>query len=220
MMGEPDFEEARNRLVARQLKARGIKDEKVLAAMARIPRHHFVPPMLQSEAYLDTPLPIGQGQTISQPYIVALMTEALEMKGGEKILEIGTGSGYQTAILAEIAGRVITIERITTLLRDARERLKAYGNVRVIIGDGSKGFAEEAPYDGIIVTAAASEVPPALIAQLAIGGRMIIPVGSSAYQQLLKITKSTAGILKEGLLDVRFVPLVTDDRVPYDITGY
>jgi protein-L-isoaspartate(D-aspartate) O-methyltransferase len=205
-----DFENERERLVDRQLKARGIRDQKVLAAMARIPRHQFVPPLLKNEAYLDTPLPIGHGQTISQPYIVALMTEALGMNGGEKILEIGTGSGYQTAILAEIARQVITIERIAALSQIAREQLKDYPNVTMITGDGSKGYEEEAPYDGIIVTAAALQVPPALIAQLAIGGRLIIPVGATLYQQLLKITRSTAGIRKENLMDVRFVPLVAD----------
>jgi protein-L-isoaspartate(D-aspartate) O-methyltransferase len=209
-----DFENERERLVDRQLKARGIRDQKVLAAMARIPRHQFVPPLLKNEAYLDTPLPIGHGQTISQPYIVALMTEALGMNGGEKILEIGTGSGYQTAILAEIARKVITIERIAALSQIAREQLKDYPNVTMITGDGSKGYEEEAPYDGIIVTAAALQVPPALIAQLAIGGRLIIPVGATLYQQLLKITRSTAGIRKENLLDVRFVPLVADEETP------
>jgi protein-L-isoaspartate(D-aspartate) O-methyltransferase len=207
-----DFEDERKRLVERQLRARGIKDEKVLAAMARTPRHHFVPPLLQNEAYLDTPLPIGHGQTISQPYIVALMTEALEMKGGEKVLEIGTGSGYQTAILAEIASQVITVERIAALSKNAREHLKGYSNVTIITGDGSKGHEEEAPYDGIIVTAAALQVPPALITQLAIGGRLVLPVGPSLYQQLLKITRSAAGIRKENLLDVRFVPLVADEE--------
>jgi protein-L-isoaspartate(D-aspartate) O-methyltransferase len=209
-----NLESERERLVAGQLRARGIRDAKVLAAMARVPRHHFVPPLLRNEAYLDTPLPIGHGQTISQPYIVALMTEALEMKGGEKVLEIGTGSGYQTAILAEIAGQVVTVERIAALSQSARENLKDYPNVIMITGDGSKGYEEEAPYDGIIVTAAALEVPPALITQLAIGGRLVIPVGPPLYQQLERITRSAAGIRRENLLDVRFVPLIADEEAP------
>jgi protein-L-isoaspartate(D-aspartate) O-methyltransferase len=209
---DEDYEKARRQLVENHLKPQGIKDAKVLATMARVPRHLFVPEHLRQEAYLDSPLPIGQGQTISQPFIVALMTEELELRGGEKVLEVGTGSGYQTAILAEIAARVITVERIASLAGSARENLKGYKNVIMISGDGSKGYQEEAPYDGIIVTAAARQVPPALIDQLAMGGRLIIPAGIGFYQQLLKFTRTSTGLREEYLLGVSFVPLIEENE--------
>ena len=208
-----DFEAARKRLVERQLKARGIRDRKVLEAMLKVPRHLFVPPYLQDEAYSDYPLPIGHGQTISQPYIVALMTEGLELQGNEKVLEVGTGSGYQAAILAEIASRVITIERISTLSEGSREVLGGYDNVLLISGDGTKGYEAEAPYDAIIVTAAADRTPPALLAQLAVGGRLVIPVGDLFLQRLLKITKTAEGLETTHLTEVRFVPLIADQPV-------
>jgi protein-L-isoaspartate(D-aspartate) O-methyltransferase len=207
------YEDERKQLVEQQLKGRGIRDERVLAAMGRVPRHRFVPLALQDESYFDSPLPIGFGQTISQPYIVALMTETLELQGEEKILEVGTGSGYQAAVLAEIARRVITLERIAPLADEAREKLKEYKNVVVITGDGSRGYAEEAPYDGIIVTAGADRVPPTLLEQLAMGGRLVIPVGTSFYQQLQKFTRTETGIREENLLDVRFVPLIAEEKV-------
>jgi protein-L-isoaspartate(D-aspartate) O-methyltransferase len=176
--------------------------------MLAVPRHLFVPAHLRSEAYADYPLPIGHGQTISQPFIVALMTEALALAGSEKVLEVGTGSGYQTAILAELAGRVITVERIAGLAVDAGELLQRYSNVTMVTGDGSKGYEKEAPYDGIIVTAAASRIPPALTAQLAEGGRLVLPVGPAFYQSLLKITKVNGQLKEEQLEAVSFVPLV------------
>ncbi|MDA8164185.1 MAG: protein-L-isoaspartate(D-aspartate) O-methyltransferase [Desulfobacteraceae bacterium] len=202
------FEHARHELVERVLRFKGIRDERVLAAMRKVPRHEFVPEPLLSEAYADYPLPIGHGQTISQPYIVALMTAALELSGGEKVLEVGTGSGYQTAILAELAGRVISIERIAALAEGAREVLRGYKDVTLVTGDGSKGYAEEAPYDAIIVTAAAHRTPPALPAQLAEAGRLVIPVGPPFYQRLLKITKTGGEFREEELEVVSFVPLV------------
>lgn len=207
------FAEERKRLIERHLKPQGIRNEKVLAAMEKVPRHRFVPRALRDEAYLDSPLPIGHGQTISQPYVVALMTQALELEGGEKVLEVGTGSGYQTAILAELARRVITVERIAPLAAGAREKLKGYGNVIMISGDGSSGYEKEAPYDAIIVTAAAPRVPPALFEQLAVDGRLVIPVGPAFYQQLLKFTRTEAGLREEYLLAVSFVPLIEEAKV-------
>jgi protein-L-isoaspartate(D-aspartate) O-methyltransferase len=203
-----DYRRARRELVEGILRAKGIHDERVLAAMLAVPRHLFVPAHLRSEAYADYPLPIGHGQTISQPFIVALMTEALALAGSEKVLEVGTGSGYQTAILAELAGRVITVERIAGLAVDAGELLQRYSNVTMVTGDGSKGYEKEAPYDGIIVTAAASRIPPALTAQLAEGGRLVLPVGPAFYQSLLKITKVNGQLKEEQLEAVSFVPLV------------
>jgi protein-L-isoaspartate(D-aspartate) O-methyltransferase len=203
-----DYRRARRELVEGILRAKGIHDERVLAAMLAVPRHLFVPAPHRSEAYADYPLPIGHGQTISQPFIVALMTEALALAGSEKVLEVGTGSGYQTAILAELAGRVITVERIAGLAVDAGELLQRYSNVTMVTGDGSKGYEKEAPYDGIIVTAAASRIPPALTAQLAEGGRLVLPVGPAFYQSLLKITKVNGQLKEEQLEAVSFVPLV------------
>jgi protein-L-isoaspartate(D-aspartate) O-methyltransferase len=177
--------------------------------MAKVPRHLFVPEGLRRESYADEPLPIGEGQTISQPYIVAYMTEALGLKGGEKVLEIGTGSGYQTAVLAEIAGTVWTVEIVEALARRARTILDGlgYANVRYRVGDGSAGWPEEAPFDAIMVTAAAARVPGTLEDQLAVGGRMVVPVGTEA-QELLLIRRGKTGFKRESLLAVRFVPLV------------
>jgi len=192
-----------------QIRARGVRDPAVLAAMAKVPRHLFVPEGLRRRAYADEPLPIGEGQTISQPYIVAYMTEALALRGGEEVLEVGTGSGYQTAVLAEIAGTVFTVEIVEKLALRARAALDAlgYSNVRYRVGDGSAGWAEEAPFDAIMVTAAAARMPEKLEDQLAVGGRMIVPVGTDS-QELVLVRRGKTGIKRDSLLAVRFVPLV------------
>jgi len=204
----------RQRMVAEQLRARGIFDQRVLDAMARVPRHEFAPERFRDQAYEDHPLPIGEEQTISQPYIVAIMLQALEISPSDRVLEIGTGSGYLTALLAELAACVFSLERHTALADSARERLAALGyqNVRVIAGDGSRGFPEAAPYDAIIVSAAARELPRALVAQLADGGRLIIPVGSGEAQQLQLVRKRNgeARIFPREMC--RFVPLIADDH--------
>jgi len=202
---------ARERMVREQIETRGIKDPRVLAVMRKIPRHLFVDKALWSQAYNDYPLPIGEGQTISQPYIVALMTASLELKGTEKVLEIGTGSGYQTAILAELAQSVFTLERSRTLMERAKSTLDhlGYFNVAYKVGDGTIGWPELAPFQAIIVTAAAPDVPFPYIEQLDKGGRLVIPVGDRSGQMLYKITKLTDGTLqKEGLCGCRFVPLI------------
>ncbi len=205
----PDREDERLRMVATQLRARGIEDERVLAAMARVPRHLFVPPDGAAFAYADEPLPIGRGQTISQPYIVAYMTDSLRLGAGDKVLEIGTGSGYQTAVLAEVAGEVWTVELVEELSVRARIRLEAlgYDNIRFRVGDGSAGWPEAAPFDGIIVTAAPRSVPQALEGQLAPGGRMIIPVGQGS-QELVLVRREGNSFRRKSLIGVRFVPLV------------
>ncbi len=197
-------------MVEIQLKARGLGDERVLEAMGKVERHLFVPPELKSYAYNDEPLPIGEGQTISQPYIVAYMTEALALKGEEKVLEIGTGSGYQTAILAEIAREVFTIEIIPALALSAEQRLLGLGyrNIHFKVGDGTSGWEEHAPYDAVMVTAAPPSVPKKLEDQLKVSGRMVIPVGVG-FQELLLITRRKKDFQKKKLLPVRFVPLVS-----------
>ncbi len=204
------FGSARKRMVAEQLRTRGIRDERVLSAMEEIPRHRFLPPSLQDRAYEDCPLPIGEGQTISQPYIVAQMTEALRISGGEKVLEIGTGSGYQTAVLSRLAGEVVTVERLPELLEGARRILAELEIENVIfrVGDGSMGVPEHAPFDRIIVTAASPEVPAPLFEQLAEEGIMVIPVGSRWEQDLLRVRKSEGNMRKEFLGGCRFVPLI------------
>ena len=201
---------ARERMVETQIKARGIKDERVLKAMLKVPRHLFVDEALRDQAYGDFPLPIGEGQTISQPYIVALMTEALELKGIERVLEIGTGSGYQTAILAELALWVYTIERFPTLLERAKKVLKelGYKNISFKLDDGTLGWKEAAPFDAIIVTAASPDIPPPLVEQLAEGGRMVIPVGDEFSQTLIKGVKKGGKLHTKALEPVRFVKLV------------
>ena len=195
-----------------QILARGVRDPLVLEAMAKVPRHLFLPAHLRGQAYADEPLPIGGGQTISQPYIVAYMTERLGLKGGEKVLEVGTGSGYQTAVLAEIAGEVWTIEIVVPLAEGARTVLEGlgYANIHYRVGDGSGGWPEAAPFDGIIVTAAAARLPAALEDQLAVGGRMIVPVGTD-LQELVLVRRDARGFERERLLGVRFVPLVRAD---------
>jgi len=206
-----DFETARARLVE-QLSTE-IKDERVLAAMARVPRERFVPPQSQHMAYADMPLPIGHEQTISQPFIVALMTEALELTGKEKVLEVGAGSGYQAAILAELAQRVITIERLSVLAKAAKKILTnlGYTNVEVYVAEETLGWQQEAPYDAIMVTAGAPRVPVDLLNQLAFGGRLVIPVGSRYVQELYKITRRKKGNIVENLGGCRFVSLIGKD---------
>jgi protein-L-isoaspartate(D-aspartate) O-methyltransferase len=204
------FTPQRERMVAAQLRGRDIRDERVLDAMARVPRHAFVPAELRSEAYEDRPLPIGSDQTISQPYMVALMLEDLHLSNSDKVLEIGTGSGYQAALLGELAAQVYTIERHPALANSAAIALAelGYKNVTVILGDGTLGLADEAPFDAIIVAAAAAEIPPALFAQLREGGRMIIPVGSPHAQELQLVEKKDNRSQITSLEGCRFVPLV------------
>ena len=200
----------RKRMVAEQIAARGVRDRRVLEAMVEVPRHLFVPQSSAGLAYGDFPLPIEEGQTISQPYIVALMTECLALRGGEKVLEIGTGSGYQAAVLGRLARAVFTVEIHEALARRAEETLRGLGyrNVEVRTGDGFFGWPEEAPFDGVIVTCAAAEVPPALFAQLAEGGRLVIPLGDHrTYQELTVVTKKAGQPVVERVLDVRFVPM-------------
>jgi protein-L-isoaspartate(D-aspartate) O-methyltransferase len=213
-----DFDEARRRMVQHQLAARGISDPLVLAAMGKVPRERFVPAREAGLAYRDGPLPIGEGQTISQPYIVAVMTEALGLHGGDRVLEIGTGSGYAAAVLAVIAAEVYTIERIETLAASARRRLRelGYANVHVQHGDGSLGWPEHAPYDAIVVTAGGPEVPRSLRQQLAIGGRLVMPVGpTSRSQRLVRVVRTGEEIYdRETLEDVCFVPLIGAEGWP------
>jgi protein-L-isoaspartate(D-aspartate) O-methyltransferase len=207
---DPSLVEARRRMVERDLKGRDIKDPKVLEIMGRVPRHLFVEPSLKSKAYADHPLPIGEGQTISQPYIVALMTQILQVQPGERVLEIGTGSGYQAAVLAELTDQVYTMEIRETLTREAAQRLKeqGYGKVRVKYGDGYFGWEEAAPFDAIVVTCAANHIPPPLIKQLKEGARLIIPLGSTTYfQTLTLLTKKMGKSDIQHLLGVAFVPM-------------
>jgi protein-L-isoaspartate(D-aspartate) O-methyltransferase len=207
---EADLARERKEMVRRQIKGRRIQDELVLEAMRTVPRHRFVPPYVRGSAYRDAPLPIGEGQTISQPYVVAFMTEALQLSGGEKVLEIGTGSGYQAAVLALIAGEVISVERLPRLAEEARRTLAelGYDNVRVVVGDGTQGWPEEAPYDAIMVTAASPEVPAPLLQQLADGGRLVAPVGPRHTQQLVRVRREGEEFRREDLLGVAFVPLI------------
>lgn len=207
------YKKPRMRMVETQIKARGISDARVLRAMETIPRHLFVDEGLIEQAYYDSPLPIGEHQTISQPYIVALMTQALELTGKERVLEIGTGSGYQTAVLAYLSDRVFSVERIASLATCARkilDKLNFY-NVAIRVGDGSYGWREEAPFDAIITTAGAPDIPQYLVDQLAAGGRMVVPAGSRDAQTLYKLTRSRENpqeIIKEDLGGCRFVSLI------------
>jgi len=205
-----DFEEARERMVVEQLVARGFDDAAVLTAIRRVPRHLFVDPSLQERAYDDTPLPIGERQTISQPYMVALMTEALGVRPGARLLEVGTGSGYQAAVLAEMGAHVVTLERIPTLGHRAREVLAALGygdRVTVSVGDGTLGAPAAAPYDGIIVTAGAPQIPRPLVEQLAPGGCLVLPMGDDEVQTLIRIRRGAHGLSEEYLGECRFVKL-------------
>lgn len=212
-----EYGDLREQMVERQIVARGITDEAVLAAMREVPRHQFVPESQRHAAYDDCPLPIGEGQTISQPYIVALMTQALNLAPGEKVLEIGTGSGYQAAVLAEIVDEVYTIEILEDLGRRARETLRrlGYSQVEVKIGDGYLGWEEHAPYDAIIVTCAPEHIPQPLVDQLAEGGRMVIPVGPQGYTQTLTLVEKKGGqVHQKEIIPVLFVPMTGDHETP------
>ncbi|MBS1211451.1 MAG: pcm-3 [Proteobacteria bacterium] len=212
----PDFAAARLSMVRDQLEApgRGISDSRVLQAMKEVPRHEFVPEDLRAIAYTDRPLPIGEGQTISQPYIVAFMTEALQPKATDRVLEIGTGSGYQAAVLSRLVAQVYTIEIIKPLAGQAEAILNklGYRNVKVRTGDGYRGWPEEAPFDAIIVTAAPNNIPPPLIEQLKEGGRMIIPVGARFTQELYLLEKKNGEITRKAVLPVLFVPMTGESQ--------
>lgn len=211
---EKYFATLRERMVKEQIETRGISDERVLNAMRKVPRHKFVPEKYRAEAYEDYPLPIGEGQTISQPYIVALMTEALHLKEGEKVLEIGTGSGYQAAILAELTPHVYTIEILEPLAKKAQQTLTelGYTNVKVKRGDGYLGWPEYAPFDAIIVTCAPDHIPQPLIEQLAEGGRMVIPVGERYVQTLYLVEKKEGKIVQKEIIPVVFVPMLREPQ--------
>ena len=205
-----NFVRARERMVEEQLVNRGISDLGVLAALSRIERHRFVDEALQVRAYDDNPLPIGERQTISQPYMVGLMTQALELRGHERVLEIGTGCGYQTAVLAELVATVYTVERLAVLAAAARTTLEAVGYTNVVtrIGDGSLGWPEEGPFDAILVTAGTPQVPRPLVAQLGMGARLVFPIGEEELQTLVRIRKEEQGLQEEYFGDCRFVKLV------------
>jgi protein-L-isoaspartate(D-aspartate) O-methyltransferase len=209
-MDRDSREEERRRMVETQIAARGVSDERVLSAMRDVPRHLFVPESYQSAAYNDSPLPIGKGQTISQPYIVAVMTDLLGVLPTNKVLEIGSGSGYQAAILGRLARTVVTVERIPEVAEMARANLARVGitNVRVVSGNGTLGYPEGAPYDGILVTAATPSVPQPLIDQMAEGGRLVAPVGSRDLQELIRLTKKEGQTTREFFGGVVFVPLL------------
>ncbi|EGG98454.1 Protein-L-isoaspartate O-methyltransferase [gamma proteobacterium IMCC2047] len=205
----------REKMVKDQISSRGVRCKRTLAAMQKVPREKFIPQKIRQFAYYDRPLPIDEEQTISQPYIVALMTEALALEGGERVLEVGTGSGYAAAVLAEIASKVYTIERLELLAQKSASLLSqlGYSNIEVLCGDGTQGWPEHAPYDGIIVTAGGPEIPESLKSQLKIGGRLVIPVGSSEHsQKLIRVIRlSETEFITEDLADVRFVPLVGEE---------
>ncbi|MBI5181243.1 MAG: protein-L-isoaspartate(D-aspartate) O-methyltransferase [Nitrospirae bacterium] len=205
-----NFDAARNRMVDDQLIPRGISEPRVLSAMRKVPRHLFVEEALQDRAYGDYALPIGEKQTISQPFMVALMTEALELSGSEIVLEIGTGSGYQAAILAELSRQVYSIERIPSLALRAKKVIEdlGYKNVDIKIYDGTLGWEEKSPFDGIIVTASAPDIPKSLTDQLKLGGRLMIPVGTRHFQTLIKVVKKKDGLVKMALTECVFVPLI------------
>jgi protein-L-isoaspartate(D-aspartate) O-methyltransferase len=199
--------------LAARLRRRGIDDDRVLAAIARVPRELFVPEEVRGRAYDDRALPIGHGQTISQPFMVAIICAALELKGPERVLDVGTGSGYQAAVLAELAAEVVTIERVPELAEQARGRLSAsgYGNVDVRVGDGTLGVPERAPYEGIAVAAAAPGIPPALYAQLAPGGRLVLPIGNRRDQLLERVVRGPHGPEVRSSVPCRFVPLLGEE---------
>jgi len=209
----PDSAGARARMVERQLRRRGISDERVLDAMARVPREQFVPDGVRPYAYFDDALPIGEGQTISQPFVVATICSLLALDGSERVLDVGTGSGYQAAVLAELAAEVVTIERIPELAETARQALASagYGNVEVRVGDGSVGVPDRAPFDAIAVAAAAPTVPSALYEQLVEGGRIVVPRGSRQGQELVLVVRMPSGAVEQAVLPVRFVPLLGNE---------
>jgi protein-L-isoaspartate(D-aspartate) O-methyltransferase len=207
----PDFDSRRHEMVDTQIARRGVRDRRVLDALRTVPRERFVPERLAELAYEDTPLPIAEEQTISQPFVVALMAEALELAPGDKVLEIGAGSGYAAAVLGQLAREVWAVERHESLAREAAERLADFGytNIQVVHGDGTLGLPEHAPYDGIVVAAGGPEVPPALLDQLAPGGRLVIPIGPDPRtQSLLRVRRTGHGFVREDLGGVRFVPLI------------
>lgn len=211
---ELDLDGERRRMVERDLEGRGISDPRVLEAMGSVPREAFVPPARSEQAYMDRALPLSEGQTISQPYMVAVMTEVLGVEPGDRVLEIGTGSGYQAAVLAEMGAEVYTIERLESLSEDARRTLEelGYGNVRFRVGDGTRGWPEEAPFDGILVTAAAPEPPDSLLRQLdEDGGRLVIPVGTRGTQDLTLYVRRGEEIRSETFMGCRFVPLLGEE---------
>jgi protein-L-isoaspartate(D-aspartate) O-methyltransferase len=212
-----NYNELRTEMVRNQIRMRGVTDQKVLDAMLKVERHLFVPAAYRAEAYEDYPLPVGEGQTISQPYIVAFMTEALDLGPGDKVLEIGTGSGYQAAILAEICDSVYTVEIFPSLGLSAKALLEdlGYNNIYVKIGDGFEGWEEYAPFDAIIVTCAPTHIPEKLQQQLAEGGRMIIPVGDTHTQELILLRKKGDKLIKENVLPVRFVPMIDEKGNKY-----
>ena len=216
MFSNADREEERERMVRKQIVARGVRDERTLNALRLVPRHEFVPTPLRKFAYADRALPIGNGQTISQPYIVGLMTELLEVKPSDRVLEVGTGSGYQAAIVSQLAKEVVSIEIIEKLAKNAAATIESLGikNLSVLYGDGYFGYPQGAPYDAIIVTAAAEHIPPPLVAQLKPGGRMVIPVGAQAWtQNLILLEKDSDGTVStRNILAVRFVPLTRIER--------
>jgi len=210
MTGTDPWESARERMVATQIVVRGVRDERVLSAMRRVPRHLFVPAEARSSAYSDYPLPIGHGQTISQPYIVAMMTSLLLLQPNDRVLEIGAGSGYQAAVLGILVREVISFERIPEVAQLARENLAHAGitNVRVVIGDGTLGFPGGAPFNGILITAATPSIPQPLVEQLAEGGRLVAPVGSRDLQELVRLTRMGHDLTRESFGGVVFVPLL------------
>jgi protein-L-isoaspartate(D-aspartate) O-methyltransferase len=200
----------RRNMVESQLRARGIRDERVLAAMSHVPRHEFVPVEFRDQVYEDHPIPIGEGQTVSQPYIVAIMLQALALDPSDTVLEIGTGSGYQTALLAELTRQVYSVERHASLARRAEATLRrlGYSNVQVLLGDGTNGLPDHAPFDAIVVSAAAPQIPPPLFEQLCDGGRMVIPVGPAPAQELQLVRKKAGQPVISSLEGCRFVPLI------------
>ncbi|MDX6605542.1 MAG: protein-L-isoaspartate(D-aspartate) O-methyltransferase [Solirubrobacterales bacterium] len=209
-MAKPDFASQRTRMVERQLRRRGISDERVLAAMAAVPREHFVPDEVRPSAYNDSALPIGHEQTISQPWVVAAICEALRLDGDERLLEIGTGSGYSAAILARLARSVISVERVPELGETARLRLAelGIGNVEVIVGDGSRGYPECAPYDAIAIHAATPEAPRSLLAELAADGRLVVPIATGSADLLTAFVRENGDLHQETIGPCRFVPLI------------
>jgi protein-L-isoaspartate(D-aspartate) O-methyltransferase len=205
-----NYEAECRRMVDEQIVGRGVRDERVLAAMRKVPRHEFLPEAIRGVAYADNALPIGEGQTMSQPYMVALMTELLGLTGGERVLEIGTGSGYQAAVLAELCSKVYTVERIKTIAEKARSTLDrlGYRNVAIKVYDGTYGWKEMAPFDAVMVTAGAPEIPAPLVEQLKDGGRMVIPVGERYGQSLQKVIKTAEGTVIQRSIPCVFVPLI------------